>query len=299
MNKGRGPFIALFLAPATILYAVFVILPLAQSFQYSLYRWHGLSNKATFIGFDNFQHLVTDKVFLQTVQHNLWLLVVAGTLTIVLSLAVAHGIAGQGALSRTLRGVVLFPQMVSIVAVAVLWQFILNPNFGLLTSGLKGLGYQHPPTWLGESATALPSVGMAFIWVSAGFYIMLFSAALRSLPQEVTEAAELDGATGFKRFFQITWPMMWSVKRIAIVHLTITVMNVFVLVLLMTRGGPDRATESMLTYLYDVAFTDSQFGYGAAIGVVCLAIVLTVSLSILWVMRHNPEESRPIKGGGR
>jgi N-acetylglucosamine transport system permease protein len=292
MKQGRGPFIALFLAPAAILYAVFVILPLLQAFQYSVYRWHGLSKKATFVGAENFTRLFKDENFQKAVSHNLLLLVFAGLATIVIAVSVAHGLTGSTRLAKTLRGVVLFPQMVSIVAVAVLWQFIFNPQFGLVTSALHALGMKDVPTWLGEPKTALPSVGVAFIWFAAGFYIMLFSAALRALPAEVTEAAELDGATGFRRFWRVTWPMLWAVKRVAIVHLTITVMNVFVLVLLMTRGGPDRATETMLTYLYEQAFTNSQFGYATAIGVVCLFVVLIVSLAILFAMRHNPEESR-------
>jgi ABC-type sugar transport system permease subunit len=121
---------------------------------------------------------------------------------------------------------------------------------------------------------------------------MLFSAGLRAIPEEVTEAAELDGARGMKRFLQVTWPMLWSIKRVAIVHLTITVMNVFVLVYIMTNGGPDRATEMLLTYLYQNAFTDSDYGYATAIAVANFGLVMILSVLILLAYRRNPEASR-------
>jgi len=192
-----------------------------------------------------------------------------------------------------LRGIVLVPQMLSLAVVAILWQFIFSPDIGLLTSGMHALHldkYVH--TWLGESKTALGAVGIAFVWWAAGFYVMLFSAALRGIPEEVKEAAELDGAIGLKRFWRVTWPMLWSIKRVCVVHLTITVMNVFVLVYLMTNGGPDRASETMLTYLYENAFKNFEFGYATAIAVVNFVVVMGLSGLILFMFRRNPEASR-------
>ena len=239
--QGRGWFITrtAFLAPAVLIYAIFVIYPLTQAFAFSAYRWHGVSAQRTFIGFENFTKLSHDEAFRKALQNNLVLLVVGGLCTMALAVALAHGLQGKGKTARTLRGVILFPQIISLVVVAVLWMFLYNPGFGLLTSGLKAVGlggWVH--TWIGEPKTALGSVGVAFVWYSVGFYVMLFSAGLRSLPAEVMEAAELDGAVGLTRLKQVTWPMLWSVKRVAIVHFTIAVMNVFTLVYLMTGGGP-------------------------------------------------------------
>ncbi|MFI5387104.1 MAG: carbohydrate ABC transporter permease, partial [Fimbriimonadales bacterium] len=188
---------------------------------------------------------------------------------------------------------VLFPQMISLVAVAVLWMFIFNPQFGLVTSLLKAIGlggWVH--TWLGEPGTALPSVGVAFAWYAMGFYILLFAAGLKAIPSDINEAAELDGAIGLQRFWRVTWPMLWSVKRIAVVHLAITVVNIFALVFLMTQGGPDRATEMMLTYLYEKGFRDSQVGYATAIAVANFVIVMVLALGILLAFRRDPAERR-------
>lgn len=289
----RGWFIALFLAPAVLIYGGLVIVPLLQAFAFSTYRWRGVSAQKTFIGAENFVQLGQDLAFRKAVVNNLTLLLVGGFVVLVLALLLAHALSGTGRGARTLRSLILLPQMTSLVVVAILWMFVFNPQFGLLTSGLRAVGLDGwVRTWLGERDTALPSVGVAFVWYATGFYVMLFAAGLRALPGEVKEAAELDGATGWTRFSRVTWPMLWSVKRIAIVHLVITVVNVFVLVYLMTQGGPDRATEMMLTYLYESAFKNSRFGYATAIAVANFVIVMLLSVAILAAFRRDPTEAR-------
>ncbi len=291
--RSRTTFICAFLAPAVIIYAALVVWPLLQSFHLSTYRWSGLSTKHTYVGTGNFVKLSHDSVFWRSIEHNLALLLIGGVLIVGLSVAIAHGVSGTGRVSATLRAIILVPQMISVVAVAILWMFIFNPRFGLLTSGLRGAGLNSwIHTWLGEPATALPAVGAAFIWYVLGLYVMIFAAGLRALPAEVFEAAELDGASGLKRFWRVSWPMLWSVKRVVIVHMVISVMNVFALVFLMTQGGPDRSTEVMLTYLYESAFRNSQFGYATAIAVASFLVTMALSLSVLFVLRRDPSARR-------
>jgi ABC-type sugar transport system permease subunit len=291
--KGRSAFIAAFLAPAVTLYCLFVIYPLVEAFAISLYRWRGVSAHKKFVGMENFQKLAHDTAFWTAAKNNIMLLAVGGFAIIAIAVAVAHALQQDKPSMRFLRGIVLFPQMVSLVAVAILWMFILNPEFGLLTGSLNALHLgRFAHTWLGEPKTALGSVGATFVWYSVGFSIMLFAAGIRAMPEEVGEAAQLDGAVGMTKFWKVTWPMLWSVKRVAIVNVMIGVMNVFTLVYLMTQGGPDRSTEVMLTYLYENAFKDSQFGYGTAIAVVNFVIVMLLSGLILFFTRKNPEVSR-------
>ena len=292
-RRSERLFAISFLAPAVLIYGVFVIWPLIQSFQFSLYDWSGLSMNAHFIGLKNFKDLFQDEAFHKALQNNLELLVVGGFCTLLLAILIAHALQGKGTGPKLLRSVVLVPQMLSLAVVAILWQFIFNPNIGLVTSGMNALHldkYVH--TWLGESKTALGSVGVAFVWWACGFYVMLFSAALRGIPEEVKEAAELDGAIGLQRFRKVTWPMLWSIKRVSVVHLTISVMNVFVLVYLMTNGGPDRASEMLLTYLYETAIRDVKFGYGTSLAVVNFAVVMALCGLILFIYRRGPEKSR-------
>lgn len=291
-RKGRAAFIIAFLAPAVLLYGGLVVYPFFRAIQFSAYDWSGLSNSVAFVGAENYKNLLADADFRQTVGNTLKLLFGAGFVTLVLAILISHGMQNQSRLSKSLRAVYLFPQVVSTVVAAVMWQFILNPQ-GLLNATLKSIGlerYSH--TWLGESAWALPSVGVAFVWFIAGFYIMLFSAGLKGISEEVFEAAELDGSQGLHRFRRVTWPLLWSIKRVAIVYLIINVMNIFALVIIMTRGGPDRKSELLLTYLYEQAITNSQFGYATAIAVANFLIIMMLSLIVMVMFRRNPVEGR-------
>ncbi len=293
LKRGRTAFSISFLAPAVILYAVFFIWPVLQAFGFSFFRWRGVSQNKSFVGLENYARLGQDNVFWQSLYHNLWILVLGGAVIVVVSIAIAHALQANGPGVRLLRGVYLFPQIISLVVVSVLWMFIYNPSFGILTNGMNGLGMNRwVTTWLADGRTALPAVAIAFVWYALGFYIMLFSAGLRSIPEEVTEAARLDGADGLKRFFKVTWPMLWSIKRIAVVYIVINSLNVFALVFLMTQGGPDRKTEVMLTYLYEQAFKNNEFGYSTALAVANVVVVMLISGLVLLAFRRDPQEAR-------
>ena len=290
-KRGSGWFIASFLAPAVILYVWFVIIPLFQAFQLSAYRWRGVSPNRTFVGADNFRQLFADTIFWKSIQNNGLLLIGAGIATLALGVLLAKATLGSGRLAAGVRSFYLFPQIVSLVVVAILWQFLLHPTIGIINGFLEAVG-QPRVTWLGQSSTALPSVGAALVWYLLGFYVLLFSAGLKQIPAEVGEAAELDGAAGWKRFFSIEWPMLWSVKRIATTYLTISVLNVFALVWVMTEGGPDSATEVALTYLYRQYDKNFQFGYATTIATVNFAIAMALGLGIMWYFRRDPSESK-------
>ncbi|MDW8289619.1 MAG: sugar ABC transporter permease [Armatimonadota bacterium] len=292
-SRARAVFIAGFLLPATTMYALFVVIPVVQAFAFSLYRWRGVSGNRTFVGLENFRHLLEDHIVWLALRHNLLLFLGTSAVILALSLALAHAVGGESRVARFLRSVYLFPQVISLVVVAILWMFILNPSFGILNATLKAVGLERwAVAWLGEKSTALASIGAAHVWHALGFYIMLFSAALRTIPPDVMEAATLDGATGLVRLRYVTLPMLWAVLRIALVYMAIGAMNIFSLVFLMTQGGPDRATEVMLTYLYEQAFKHSDFGYATALAVVNFALVMALSGGILTLFRHNPQEGR-------
>ncbi|HEY3779861.1 MAG TPA: sugar ABC transporter permease [Fimbriimonadaceae bacterium] len=302
-RASRNLFILSFISPAILLYAVFVVWPLLQSFQISLYRWHGLSKYKQFVGVQNYKKLAQDDAFKRSLEHNLALLLIILVGALVIGVLLAHAMQGTGKMAKLLRSIYLFPQVMSLVVVAILWQFIFDPNWGLVTSGLKAVGlsklpaWLHSPrneipAWLGDPHTAFGCVAIAFLWYVAGFYIMLFSAGLRGISAEVQEAAELDGALGWRRFWKVTWPMLWSIKRVAVVYVVINVMNAFALIKIMTDGGPDRSTEVMLTYLYEQAFKNSQYGYATALALVNFVVAMLLSVIILFIYRKSPEAAR-------
>lgn len=290
-RKGRTLFVLGFLAPALLTYGYFVLWPFVQALEFSAYRWRGLSMKRTFIGGDNFQKLAKDEVFWKSIGNNIFLLVACGIAIVGIAVAVAHATKGDGRTAKVLRSVYLLPQVISLVAVAVMWQFVFNPQ-GLLNGALRGFGWSNPPAWLGDPKFALGAVGVAFAWYALGFYIMLFAAGIQSIPEEVFEAAQLDGSQGLHRFHKVTWPLLWSVKKVAVVYLVINVMGVFALVQLMTRGGPDRKSEVMLTYLYEQAFTNYQFGYATAVGLGNFVVIMALSALVLFWFRKDPTARR-------
>ena len=296
-NRGRTAFIISYLAPAEILYGVFVILPVLQAVGFSLFKWSGLSSKKTYVGFDNFKQLFHDNVFWEALLHNAWIFVFGGTAILVIAIAVAHGMQGESKLTKTLRGVYLFPNIMSLVVVAILWEFVYDPHIGLVTSLVKLFGGSAKPnplapiqdtSILGNPTKALPAVIITFVWFAVGFYIMLFSAGIRQIPQEVAEASKLDGAEGIFRFRKITLPLLWSVGRISMIYIVINTLNVFALVYLMTQGGPDRKTEVMLTYLYEQAFVNSDYGAATALAIANFVIVMAVSGIVMGLTRKDP-----------
>ena len=290
MNQERRTA-ALFLAPAILLYGVFFVLPMAQAFYYSLFRWRGLSQHKELIGIQNFAQLAGDPIFWMALKHNFTFLVAGILITIPVALFFGYVISRKVRGASTYRAVFLFPNIISIVAVAVLWSFVYNMQFGLLNALLKQIGLEQLTTgWLGEPRTALPAVIATGIWYSLGFYIVLFIAGIQSIPPSFYEAASIDGANQLQSFRHITIPLLWEILKLALVYIVIQTMNVFGLVWVMTEGGPSNHTETMLTYLYRKAFAESLYGYGTALGVVVFILVLGIALTSIRAMKREVVE---------
>ena len=264
---------------------------MAQAFYFSLFRWRGLSQHKDFIGTQNFAQLAGDPIFWMALKHNSTFLVAGMLITLPLALFFAYVISRKVRGASSYRAVFLFPNIISIVAVAVLWSFIYNMQFGLLNAFLKQVGLeQFTAGWLGEPRTALPAVIATGIWYSLGFYIVLFLAGIQSIPPSFYEAASIDGANQLQSFRHITIPLLWEILKLALVYMVIQTMNVFGLVWVMTEGGPSNHTETMLTYLYRKAFAESQYGYGTALGVVVFILVLGIALTSIRAMKREVVE---------
>lgn len=277
-------FVASFLAPALFLYGLFVVWPFLQIFQLSLFRFSGVSANRTFVGPRYYQSFWTDKTFWTALTNGLILVVVGGAVLLGLAMLLGHASTGKTRTSRLVRSVYLFPQVISVVAVAVVWRFVFHPSVGVIKGPENG--------WLGDINTAFWVVLFVFVWMSLGFYVMLFGAGISSLPKEVDEAAQLEGVEGFKKFRTITWPMLYSVRRVAVVYVVINAMNTFALVNVMVEGGgPANSAEVMLNYLYEMMI-DSQFGRASALAVVNFFVALGLSLLVMFLFRRNPENSR-------
>ena len=291
-KKGKGLFILSFLLPAVLLYGVFVVNPLIQTFILGFYRWKGVSKKVKFVGLENYDSIFHDSTFWSALTNNLLLLVVGGLILVGAGVGIAAAMQGKDRVAKSVRAIYLFPQVISMVVVAIIWRFMFNPSFGLVTKTgetlhvpLPDAGILASPNW------AKMAILIAFVWHGIGFYVMLFGAGIQSIDTEVIEAAELDGSFGWHRFRKVIWPLLWSVKKVATVYVVSNVTNLFGLVFIMTQGGPDHATDSLLYLLYD-RNSQSLYGYAAAMGAVNFVVAMLLSGLVLVLTGRNPERTR-------
>ena len=281
------------LAPAVILYGLFVLFPLAQAFHLSLYRWSGLSSDRTFVGLDNFRTLFTENPpqFLVYLGHNAIYLILSALIVLPLALFFAVVLSGRTKGSGFYRSVYLFPNVISVVAVATLWYFIYDHDYGLLNAALKVVGLPGlQRTWLGDPRTAFYAIIATGVWSVLGFYILLFMAGVQNIPASFTEAADLDGATGLQKFRYVTLPLVWEVFKLGVLYLVIHSLNLFGLVYVMNLNQPNSDTDVILTYLYQKGFAESDFGYAAAIASVGFVIILGAVLVSLRLLKRESVE---------
>jgi N-acetylglucosamine transport system permease protein len=290
MYRDKYKLIVPFLAPSVLLYVVFVLYPYLQAMYISLTRWRGLSRNLTFVGLENFQRMFNDELFWNALSHNAIYLATIPIITIAFGLFLAflltQGVAG----AKFYRITFFFPQVMSVVAIGVLWSFVYHPTMGILTSLLKLLGVAEPPVWLGNPDYALAAVGVVVVWQAVGFYMVLFTAGMESIPSTYYEAATIDGATKVHIFWNITLPLLWDTVRTALVFLAIGAVDMFAIVQTMTAGGPSRSTDVLATYLYERAFLQSEFGYATAIAVAMFLLVFALSTITLRVTQRESLE---------
>ncbi|MEV0973109.1 carbohydrate ABC transporter permease [Microtetraspora glauca] len=299
MALRRYGFILSFLAAPLVLYAVFVVGPYIQAFQIALTNWKGISPNFDYIGFENFTKLFDDGAFWPAVRHHGLLLLVMPLATIAIALFFSFLLnvgGGQRNGRRTgvpgaafYKIVFFFPQVLAVAIVGVLFQAILSPDkSGVLNSALGALGID-PVGWLINPDLALWTIIGVMVWQAVGFYVVLFSAGMSSIPQDVFEAAALDGAGRFTLFFKITLPLLWDTLQVGWVYLGIAAFDGFALVQVLSvdRGGPDNATTVLPLEIWRQAFTFSKYGYASAMGVALFFLTLTFAALTLRVTRRE------------
>jgi raffinose/stachyose/melibiose transport system permease protein len=267
----------LFLAPALLLLLGFMGFPLYRSLELSLYEWKGLMPRQ-WVGLENFERLFRDKYFWGALSHTAIFAVAATVGTVGVGFLLALAISRRVPLHGLYRFAFYLPVMLPMTVVAALWARIYEPNFGLLNTVLKaiGLGFLAQP-WLGSLDLALPSVIVVCIWQYAGFPMIVLLAAMEGIPEDLHQAAELDGANEFQRMRDIVLPMIWPVLVSITVIQIIFSLKVFDLVWVMTKGGPAERSSVLGTYLYRKAFEQQEYGYASAVAVAMFAVIFTVT----------------------
>jgi N-acetylglucosamine transport system permease protein len=285
MNRGKNRLIVTFLAAPLALYTVFLLIPYFSSFIFGFTRWSGLSANIRFNGVNNFIKLFKDENFWNALSHNGIALLVLPPIIITIALFFAFLFTQGIKFGKFFRISFFFPQVLSVVIVAVLWGFIYHPTVGLLNAILEpfNLAGMNNFPWLGDRDTVFGSVLAVVVWQSVGFYMVLFVAGMQAIPQDYYEAAKVDGANPWQFFWAITVPLLWDTIRTAIVFLAIGAMDLFAIVTVITNGtgGPSRAADVAPVYLYSQAFSQGNFGYATAMGLVLLILVLFLSIASL------------------
>lgn len=271
----------LFVAPAMLLFGVFVLLPLATSLYYAFTKWSGYA-EPEWVGFANFARAFQDPVHLASYLHVS--LYIIGTLFLEVSFGLVMAVvlnsdrAGFG----IMRGMFFSPMVLSMTAAGVLWAFVLDYRLGLLNSVLRSFGLDDwAQPWLSQSETALIAIMFVSGWRFAGFYMIIFFAALRRIPRNIYEAATLDGAGPVKQFFTITLPLLRHQMLTCILLAVTGGFAGFDLFFTMTNGGPFNATEVPATWIIRQGFDNNELGYATALTVILAVVVLIVSLVYL------------------
>jgi N-acetylglucosamine transport system permease protein len=301
MRHGKYPFIFGFLVLPVVLYAVYVIGPFAQAFQLSLTRWSGFGAPVN-VGLGNFRTLLSDDAFWNAVKHNLWALLVMPVVTIAIALFLAFmlnvggrtrsGIATGVWGSKFYRVVYFLPQVLAVPIIGVLFQKVYEPDKSGLIGGTLTLFGMDPVGFLTEKHLAFWSILAVGVWQAVGFYVVLFSAAMSSLPGELFEAAALDGAGPATMFFRVTIPLLRDTVQVAWVYLGVAAFDLFALVnvLSIDQGGPDGATTVLSEQIYLNAFKYSKAGYASAMGVALFLMTLTFAAMIMRTTRREQIE---------
>ena len=265
--KRRKIAIILGILPALLVYVVFAIYPIIQSFYYSLMDWDGFS-EMTFVGMDNFSKLFQDPLFWNSVKNNLFVVIasVLGQVPIALFIALL--------LNRKLKGVKIFrtigflPVVLSTVVISLTWSLIYNSKYGMLNEFLRAIGLDSlAQNWLGDTKWAMMAVLVTVIWQFIGLYLIIFLAALQNIPVEIVEAAKIDGASEWTTTWKITLPMIWDTVIVAVILCISGSLKTFDLIYVMTHGGPAHSTDVMALYMFNETFNNLQYGYGSAVSV--------------------------------
>ena len=270
-EKAQRRFIFICLAPAVILATIFIFIPTINVFRMSLYRMGGITNRKEFIGLQNFKTLMEDKNFLEAMQNTILIIVMVMIFTIVFAILFAAILQrGKFKGKNFFRVIFYIPNILSIVVIGGIFGAIYDPSNGLLNTFLEAVHLDFlTHKWMGEPKIVIYSIIFALVWQAIGYYMVMYMSGMSAIPEDLYEAASLDGSSEINTFFTVTLPLIWTNIRTTLTFYIISTINLsFLFVQIMTDGGPNGKTEVFLNYMYKQAYGNGAYGYGMAIGVV-------------------------------
>jgi raffinose/stachyose/melibiose transport system permease protein len=283
----------LLLLPAVAFMVLFVYVPVVQNVYYSLFRWSTIDPGMKFIGLDNYVRIFSDKIIPIALRNNTLYATISVVFQVGLALVLAAFLESRIIRPRwgaAFRNTLFLPSVLAVTVVGLTWGLIFSPNSGLLNQLLRGVGLDAlTHAWLGEESTAIFAIIGVSQWQWVGYCMILYIVAIQAIPEELYEAARIDGASGIQQFFNITVPM---VRETILVLLTITVIGgfkVFDIVWVMTAGGPNNASNTLGGYLYRVGFRNDEMGYASALATVLFLITFALTFIQLRIGRTGEE----------
>lgn len=272
--------IALFLAPALLIFIIFILYPVFNTIYLSFHSWKGIyGSNLNFVGFSNYIKVLKSDHFYKALLNSVYFLIGGFVILMPLSFLLALLITSKLKYTKLIKTSFFMPIMLSITAVALMWVYILNPTFGAVNTILRALGLNSlAKEWLSTPTLNVWVIVLVNEWTYAGYNMLIFASGLISIPKSIYESAEIDGCIGIKKLIYISIPLCKESFKIFSILCITGCLKVFDLVWAMTKGGPNRTSETPATLLYNEAFTFKSFGTSAAIGVILLILGIILSL---------------------
>jgi multiple sugar transport system permease protein len=288
MARRRALLGYLFILPSLLGVLIFTAGPVLASFGLSLYEWNVI-NPAKFVGLDNYERLINDSRALKSFVTTGQFVALAVTLQLTVSLLLAMGVQNlrHAGLRYVFRTAYFLPLLTSAASISIVLAYMFHQDFGVINYYLRQIGFDRIP-WLNSPGWALIAIVLTYVWQHIGFTFIVFLGGLGGISRDVLEAADLDGASGWRRFWDVTLPMLSPTLLFATVIAVIDALQVFAEPFVMTNGGPGDATRTVVMIIYEAAFSFLMIGYGSAIAVLLFLIILLVTaiqfrLSNRWV----------------
>jgi multiple sugar transport system permease protein len=276
-RKGDLGSALLFLSPTLVIFSTFILFPVFFSFYLSFQKWNMFSGDATFVGLDNYARMIQSAEFWQVLKNTAIYSIGTIPLNMALSLWVAYLLNKKLAGKKFLRTAFFAPVIISPVAAALIWRWMYDPNFGLVNFFVEMLGFD-PVNWLNEPTAAMFALIIMSVWKTFGINMVLFSAGLQGIPDSYYEAAELDGAGKWAKFWNITIPMLAPTTFFIMIMSMISSFQVFDVVYVLTSGGPLGSTKVLVFYVYEYAFKFFEMGYASAISYFLFALLFLLTM---------------------
>ena len=270
-------YTVLFIAPAFLVYAGFILFPAISSIYYSFTSWNGVETTMNFIGISNYKELLDpgNIRFWGAIMRTFIVAVCVAIGNNIIALLLALMVDKVKILKGFFRSSFYVPVLISGIVAGFIWKIMYNNNFGVFNHVLSAIGLENLTNdWLGNPGTALASLIVTILWQGAGYYMIIYLAGLQSIPEELAEAAKIDGANGWQQFWRVTFPLLAGSITINMTLALINGMKVFDQINVMTSGGPGFATETMTYYIYKVAFAEMRQGLGTAASVILFILIL-------------------------